>query len=240
MTSPLQSSSGSGGATPGAAAAAGTVPVFLKLDTRPCLVIGGGAVATRKAAWLLEAGARIQVMAPEICAALRAMAEAHRDRVALLERAYTVEHDDVAGYAMVFAACGQPHVNAAVSRRARELGIPVNVADVPDLCTFYAPATLRRGALCVAIGTGGDCPALAGRMRRDLEDYFPAWLGDFTEALRRVRMALLETEPDAARRMNVMKHLARPDSARAIMDLSTADMEQRLRAEAQRFLLDIT
>ena len=145
-------------------------PIFLDLRGRRCVVVGGGEVANRKARKLLQARAEVVVISPEIMPELASVAvEVHRRpyRSGDLEEAY-----------LAFTATDVREVNAAVSREARERGVPINVADAPSEGDFALPSTLRRGKLQVAVSTGGASPTLARSIRSRLEDIFgPEWAG---------------------------------------------------------------
>jgi uroporphyrin-III C-methyltransferase/precorrin-2 dehydrogenase/sirohydrochlorin ferrochelatase len=142
----------------------GQYPVVLELAGRPCVVIGGGLVAERKVEGLLAAGAAVTVIAPRLTRRLRALAG--DGRIRHVARAYAP--GDVEGYQLAFAATGEGDVNAAVAREGRERGVLVNAADDPAHCDFTLPAVLRRGALVVAVATGGASPALAAAVRDEL------------------------------------------------------------------------
>ena len=145
-------------------------PIFLDLDGRRCVVVGGGEVANRKARKLLQARAEVVVVSPEVKPELESVAaEVHR-------RPY--REGDLEGAFLVFAATGRRGVNAAVAREARGRGIPVNVADAPLEGDFALPSVLRRGQLQVAVSTGGASPTLARRIRYELESTFGSeWAG---------------------------------------------------------------
>ena len=139
--------------------------VNLKVEGRPVLVVGAGAVALRKVEGLLEAGARVTVVAPRICGGVERLAR--EGRIELRRRPY--EKDDCAGAFLVMAATDDETVNAQVAGDAGELGILVNVADRPALCTVTLPAVVRRGSLTLAVATEGKCPAFARALREELE-----------------------------------------------------------------------
>ena len=154
-------------------------PIFLNLDGKRCVVVGGGEVANRKARKLLQARARVVVISPEVKPELESTAvEVHR-------RPY--KEGDLEGAFLVFAATDRRTVNAAVSQEARERGIPVNVADEPSDGDFALPSTLRRGHLQVAVSTGGASPTLARRIRQELEDAFGFEWAGVVEELSRAR-----------------------------------------------------
>jgi precorrin-2 dehydrogenase/sirohydrochlorin ferrochelatase len=144
------------------------------------VVVGGGAVAARKARKLFQAGAEIVVVSPKILPALGDMS------FVVHERPY--EYGDLEGADLAFAATDSREVNAAVVREANARGIRINVADRPTEGDFAVPSTLRRGGLQVAVSTGGASPTLAKRIRNELEEVFgPEWAGvvEELEAVRR-------------------------------------------------------
>ena len=125
-------------------------------------------MASRKAGKLLQAGAEVVVVSPEVHPALSGT------DVDIQDRAY--KYGDLEGANLVFAATDSREVNAAVAREAKERGVPVNVADRPSEGDFAVPSTLRRGGLQVAVSTGGASPTLARRIRNELEEAFgPEW-----------------------------------------------------------------
>lgn len=142
-------------------------PVCLEMAGRRCLVVGGGPVAERKVAGLLEAGARLTVVSPAVTARLADLARA--ERIRLVPRFYAA--GDLAGHSVVFVATDDGRVNADVARDARAVGILVNAADDPAHCDFILPAVLRRGELTVTVSTGGASPALARTVRDELDAY---------------------------------------------------------------------
>jgi precorrin-2 dehydrogenase/sirohydrochlorin ferrochelatase len=134
---------------------------------RRCLVVGGGPVAERKVAGLLEAGARLTVVSPAVTSRLADWARA--ERIRLIGRDYAAS--DLVGHSVVFVATDDGRVNADVARDARAAGVLVNAADDPAHCDFILPAVLRRGELTVAVSTGGASPALARTVRDELDAY---------------------------------------------------------------------
>ena len=158
-------------------------PAFLDLNDRLVLVVGGGRVAARKVASLLEAGARVRLVAPELAPETRALAE--NQRVEHLARAF--EARDLAGVWLVISATDQPEVNREVADRARDRGVFANLVEQPELGSFLVPASLSRGDLTLAVSTGGASPAAARRLRQRLErEYGPEW-GPYLRLLRAIR-----------------------------------------------------
>ncbi len=159
------------------------------------VVVGGGAVATRKARGLLDAGARVVVIAPQFTRELDDLA---RDsRVTLIRRAY--QPGDLREARVVIAATDDPQVNQAVYAEARARGILVNVVDDPAHCAFHAPAVVRRGAIAITISTGGASPALAKRLREEIENTIGAEYARLADLLAEVRPRVQARVPQERR-----------------------------------------
>jgi siroheme synthase-like protein len=138
-------------------------PVNLIVEGRPCLVVGGGAIAARKVAGLVASGARVHVVAPTVSAEVRS-----QEGVTWEERPY--RRSDLDGRRLVIAATDDGGVNERVYNDAEAAGVWVNGADDPDHCSFTLPSVVRRGALMVTVSTAGRSPALARWLREQLED----------------------------------------------------------------------
>jgi siroheme synthase-like protein len=166
-------------------------PVNLVVDGRPCLVVGGGRVAVGKVRGLLEAGARVTVIAPEIDPTIAGL-----DEVAIERRAY--RRGDVEGYRFAVAATGDPQVNQAVYDDGEEAGVWVNAADDPARCSAILPARIRQGRLTVTISTGGHSPAVASwlreRLAAELGPEYDQLIGLLGEARKEVQAQGLATE----------------------------------------------
>jgi siroheme synthase-like protein len=143
-------------------------PILLEMAGRRCLVIGGGAVAERKIANLLEVGAEVTVISPEVTETIAQWAK--KDAIQLNARRY--RSGDLTDYEVAFAATDESTVNAQVFQDGRREGVWVNSADDPTNCDFILPSVLRRGDLTVAVSSGGHSPALARTIREELEKYF--------------------------------------------------------------------
>jgi siroheme synthase-like protein len=178
-------------------------PIFLKLEGRPVLVVGAGPVATEKVEALLDAGARITVVAPEATVLVRDLARSGR----IVRRERGFRPDDVHGFRVVVAATGDPAVNRRVYETASSAGLPVNVVDVPDLCDFYFGSVVRRGPVTVAISTAGSSPALARRLREHLDELLPRRLADLARALARTRPRLVASIPGFRDRVRAVERL---------------------------------
>lgn len=159
-------------------------PIFLDLTDRPCVVIGGGEVGRRKAEGLLAAGARVTVIGPDPDPELRRLHE--QGRIRHVDRGYAP--GDLEGFELCMVATDDGAVNSAVAREGRERHVWVNASDDPANCDFILPSVVRRGDVTIAASTGGGSPALARRLREELEAYLDAdipALGDLLAATRR-------------------------------------------------------
>jgi precorrin-2 dehydrogenase / sirohydrochlorin ferrochelatase len=143
-------------------------PLFLKLEGRRCLVVGAGNVAESKISGLLETGAQVHVVAPTATRKVRAWART--GRITWEQRVFRLT--DLEGVFIVVAATSSAPVHEEVFAEARRKGVLCNIVDVPRLCDFYYPAVVRRGSLQIAISTSGESPALAQRLRKELERQF--------------------------------------------------------------------
>jgi uroporphyrin-III C-methyltransferase/precorrin-2 dehydrogenase/sirohydrochlorin ferrochelatase len=150
------------------------LPVFARLDARPCLLVGGGAVAERKARLLLRAGARLTVNAPRCSEAMQQLLHA---QPALRHIATPFDSALLADHHLVIAATDDPEVNRVVARVAHAAGRWCNVVDDGAHSSFILPAIIDRSPLIVAVSTGGQAPMLARLLRQRLEQLLPAGLG---------------------------------------------------------------
>lgn len=161
-------------------------PINLDIRGKSVVIVGGGAVAQRKCRSLLDAEAVITIIAPEASETLTGLAE--QERLTLRQRSF--QSGDLAGAVLVFAATDDRSVNSTVADEAKNCGIPVCMADEPTEGTFTSPSVVRRGDLLITISTGGKSPALARKIRQELElRYGPEYaalvteLGDLREKL---------------------------------------------------------
>ena len=179
-------------------------PMFLKIEGRECLVVGAGTVGEPKIRSLLVAGAKVRVIAPE---ARPAVTEWARLGVVAWE-AREFEVRDLDGVFLVVAATSLPEVNEAVFHEAHQRGILCNAVDDPERCDFYYAALIRRGQLQVAISTGGQSPALAQRLRRDIEARISPEYAGWLERLGKIRRRMLAGRLPPERRRRLLHRLA--------------------------------
>jgi precorrin-2 dehydrogenase/sirohydrochlorin ferrochelatase len=171
-------------------------PVFLKLAGRPCLVVGAGSVAESKISSLLEAHANVRVVAPQATPRIRSWADSHR--IAWQQRRF--QPSDLENMFLIIAATSSTELHKEIFRGATKQGVLCNIVDVPDLCDFYYPAVVQRGALQIAISTSGLSPALAQRLRKELEEQFGPEYEQWLEGLGQSRVKLQTQEIHADER----------------------------------------
>lgn len=165
-------------------------PVNLDIKGRHCLVVGGGAVASRKAKTLAECEAVVTVVSPEFSDVLKNLA--HNPAVTLINRPYQTE--DLDGKFLVIGATNDEQLNRRVNADAEARNMLCNIADVPDICNFILPSIIRRGDLCIAISTSGKSPAFAKRLRKELEKMFGDEYAVFLALMGEIRKKLLSEE----------------------------------------------
>ncbi|HEY2215572.1 MAG TPA: bifunctional precorrin-2 dehydrogenase/sirohydrochlorin ferrochelatase [Acidimicrobiales bacterium] len=159
------------------------LPVSLNIDGRPCLVVGGGPVAARKARNLIDCGAQVTVIAPELSNEMSAL-----EAVTHVRRPYQI--GDAAAYRLVVTATGNPTVDGEVFADADAAGVWVNSADDPVHCSFILPSVHRDGSVSIAVSTAGRSPALASWLRRRVAGDVGDGLGDLAELLAEARRRL--------------------------------------------------
>ena len=180
-------------------------PAFLDLRGKSALVVGGGAVALRKVQQLLSCSARIRLVSPQVTEAVSRLGSS----IDLVLRPW--EAADLDGVWIAFAATDDSAVNTQVAREARARGILVNVADTPSLCDFIVPSVVHRGDLQIAISTGGASPALARRLRQEIERVVGPEYAELVALLESVRERIRAEIPDPRRRRAVFDQLIESD-----------------------------
>src|SRR5271165_2575227 len=195
-------------------------PIFLKLEGKACLVVGGGVVAEGKIAGLLRSGARVTVVSPDLTVALAGYA--HSSAIHWKQRNFEV--GDLDGVFLVVAATSSFEANAFIYYEADRRGILCNAVDQPQQCHFYYPAVVDRGPLQIAISTAGLSPSLAQRLRKELEIEFGPEYERWVEWLGRVRSALMGKGSNYESRRLILGRLA----SREVFDRLEAARGRRL------------
>ena len=179
-------------------------PIFLKLTARHCLVIGAGNLAESKIESLRAANGKVTVIAPQ--ASTRILDLAASGEIELHQRPYA--EGDVQGYFLVVTATNVPAVNRAVYLEATSKNIICNAVDDPPFCDFYFPSVVRRGDLQIAISTAGASPALAQRLRKEINAQLPLDTGDWLTDLGNLRREVVAAEPLNEERKLLLHQLA--------------------------------
>ena len=183
------------------------LPIFVKLAGRPCLLVGAGEIALQKIPPLIAAEARLRVVAPRVRPEIAALAS--EVCIEVVKRKFS--DSDLDGIFLVIAATDDPAVNAAVYRGAVERNILCNSVDDPPHCDFYFGSIVHRGDLQVAISTAGQSPALAQRLRREIDEQLPGDLGPWLHDLGELRREVLAAHPAGEERKRLLHTLAQRD-----------------------------
>ena len=202
-------------------------PLFMQIEDRTCVVIGGGAVAARKVEMLRRAGARVSVVAPDLTDDLARLA----DSGSIDHRARLFFPDHLDGAVLVIAASGDDAIDSQVARHARLRGLPVNVVDNARLSSFVTPAVIDRSPVVVAVSTGGASPVLARRIRSRVEAALPPALGRLARLLAKYRVAAGRHIPDPAHRRRTWERIVDGPVARLALSNRFEDAEATLLRE---------
>ena len=182
-------------------------PMLVRLTGRKCLVVGAGKIAADKVAGLLIHGAQVEVVSPR---AIRRIQELEKKgKIVWRHRKFSLR--DLDGAFLVVAATNSSMINQTVFRACKARDVLCNAVDDPLHCDFFYPAVVRRGPLQIAISTNGHSPALAARLRRELEQQFgPEW-SDWVEHVGKLRREILDKRMSAKARRERLLAMASPD-----------------------------
>jgi len=203
-------------------------PVFLDLRGRSCVVVGGGVVAQQKVESLLEAGARVTVVSSSLIEALEGLAATHE----IVHHARAYRRGDLDDAVLAYVAVDDDALRTAVAADAAASRVLVNVVDVPQLCTFIAPAVVRRDPVVVAVSTGGASPALARRLRQEIEARVGEEYGVAATILARLRPVVQSAESDPQARARTFARLVDGSLLDALRKRDTAGVDAILRDAA--------
>lgn len=219
-------------------------PFMIDIGGRQCLVAGGGRVAFHKVRILQDFGVEIRVVGTVICRELRKLVEqsgSSDSRIELCERPF--RDSDLEGMELVVAATEDEALNLHISELCRQRNIPVNAVDMQEACSFIFPAMIRQGDLLIAVSTGGQSPAAAARVKREIRESLPEYYGKLIGTLGEYREEIMTRIP-AAERKEVFERLLGYGAAhggelprdaveRLIAEARAGtDVEERLIAEA--------
>jgi siroheme synthase-like protein len=200
------------------------LPIFLRLERRPVVVIGAGTVALAKIESLLPTGARLTVVAPAAIDAIQTLAR--ENKLTLHVRPFSPV--DLDGAFLVIAATNDSAVNHEVYEEALLRNILCNAVDDPPNCDFYFGSTVARGDLQIAISTAGESPALAQRLRREIDEQLPTDLGPWLEQLGALRREIRANAPAIPARTQILHELAHRPLCDAPTCPTRAFAQQRL------------
>lgn len=200
-------------------------PIMVNMNGRSVVIIGGGEVAARKVLDLLEAGAVVKVISPAMNGEIVKASETYGDKIDLVHRKY--RKGDLAGAFMVFSATNDYEVNSEVFQEASERNLLINAVDDPPNCSFYVPSFVRKGDLLLALSTGGASPAMAARLRREIEKHIPREIDHILEKLKTARTILKEDEcfscTDSSERGSILKKIVSDDRLLEAMNSCSDD-----------------
>ena len=197
-------------------------PIHLNVTGKKCVIIGGGKVAYRKACSLKESGADVVVVSPEVCSEM-----VNEEGLVLIKEVY--EECFLDGALLVIAATDNEVINKKVTLDAEKRNIIVNVVDYPERCSFIVPSTINRGDLCISISTGGASPAVAKRIREELESVFGKEYKEYLDLLTEMRCLAMSTVEDSVKRRKVLQRLAEKDIFDTVKDKGVKSAEAKMR-----------
>lgn len=177
--------------------------ISLDLNNKGCLVVGGGKVAERKVRSLLECGARVRVVSPEITPGLASLAGEGK----ILFREGRYRTSDLEGIFLVIGSTDQEAVNRQVADDCAARNLVVNIVDDPLKGNFFVPAVVRRGALTIAVSTGGKSPMLARKIREELESVYGPQYEEFLDMLGSLREDILQHYSDHDQKREIFESL---------------------------------
>jgi precorrin-2 dehydrogenase/sirohydrochlorin ferrochelatase len=203
-------------------------PAFLDLRGRTCLVVGGGPVAERKTLSLLAAGAKVVVTSPSVTPGLHKLSRSNE----IMLRIKEFDASDVEGCALVVAATDNRDVNTRAARECKARGILVNAAVPPEESSFIVPSVVERGALMIAVSTSGASPALAKKIRRDIEQRFGPEYGQFLALFASIRTQVQAAVPDEVTRIKIYNAIVDSDVLDLFKQGRPQEAEERMRTIA--------
>jgi uroporphyrin-III C-methyltransferase/precorrin-2 dehydrogenase/sirohydrochlorin ferrochelatase len=220
------------------------LPVFLDIDDRSCLVVGGGEVALRKVTQLLSAGGDVCVVAPKLCPGLAALLQSAR----IEHKACEFSAELLGDITLVIAATEKPEINEEVSLLARARQLPVNVVDQPKLCSFIMASIVNRDPVQIAISTGGASPVLARLLRARLETMIPSAYGRLAILMQEFRDKAKQRFPDMQERRRFWEQIlqgpiaemlfaGQDQAAQSALEAQFSDVELKIEKKGEVYLV---
>jgi len=198
-------------------------PVFLNLENKKAVVIGGGKIAERKILSLVKAKADITVISPDITA--RIAREKQKGAIRHINRRY--RSGDITSAFLVIAATDSPRLNKLISDEASCL---VNAVDMPSLCNFIVPSVLQRGPLTIAVSTSGVSPALSRSIRKEIENIYGTEFSEYLKALQEIRAEAMKVIADQKKRGEVLKSVASAQMIRMLRQKGPKETQKKAKA----------
>ncbi len=199
-------------------------PIYLNLSGKKCVVVGGGEVAQRKVQTLLSVGAKVWLISPEITSSLNDLYRA--GKFTYINREYC--GGDLEGAHLAIGATDAEDINRQVADDAEKARLLVNIVDVPKLCNFIVPSIVERGDLQMSISTGGKSPALAKKIRKQLERLYGSEYAEYIKLLGECREIVLKKIPDINKRRQIFQKLVDSDLLELIKQKDQARIRQRV------------
>ncbi|MBI5639620.1 MAG: bifunctional precorrin-2 dehydrogenase/sirohydrochlorin ferrochelatase [Nitrospirae bacterium] len=196
-------------------------PVFLNLERKKAVVVGGGKIAERKTLSLMESGAEITVISPSLTPRLKTAKE--KKLIRHISRAY--RNNDLKNASLVVAATDSPEVNRQVAKDAPGL---VNVVDVPSQCNFIAPSVVKRGDLIIAISSSGVSPALSKTLRKELEKLYGPEFSEYLRFIKKVRTKALSEIREKTGRERFLKWIGSDKMLKMLRDKGVAAVKDEV------------
>ena len=199
-------------------------PLYLRLQDEKCLVVGGGKVAERKVKSLLDSGAAVTVVSPQITTKLQTLKD--ENKIIHKEEEFCEIH--LTDVLLVISATNNEEVNRQVAQLCFTRKVLVNVVDDPPKCNFFVPAVVRQGSLSIAVSTNGKSPLLAAQIRRQLEKDFGPEYADFLELLGQVRLELLNSVPQEEKRREILERIVQSDILTLFKEKRYEEIKERV------------
>lgn len=197
-------------------------PVMLDLCGKDCLVVGGGKVALRKVTGLLRADALVTVVASHFNPHFSLLAK----RITMVTRSFS-ENDIQKKYTLIIGATDTPAINTAISRKAAELGIPCNIVDQPELCSFIVPAIVNRGNITIAVSTNATSPRLSRYIKKKIADIIGTEYTQLASYMAEIRILVRSLLPDPQYRYLFWKELFEVDPMEFIQQYGWEEFSTR-------------
>lgn len=199
-------------------------PVYLDIQNRNCLVVGGGSVGTRKVMTLLDCGATVVVVSPAVTEKIE---DFSNNGLIKLERRF-FKASDLDKMFLVIGATDNQELNRQIHTGAERLGILCNIADRPEDCNFILPAIVNRSDLIIAISTSGKSPAFAKKIRKDLEKVFGIEYAEFLKLMGEIRNKLLSEDHEPEAHKHLFEQLIKRDLVKMIKERQTENIDSLL------------